>query len=136
MPREIQKMALVVLIFNEGFASSIKYKLKVRQIRKDFFSSRHFFQKTNKFDFTSCRLVFVRFLEERHFEINWPLGLAQTYFSTLTSEIFTRSIQLNLKKNRYHCSLNLIWVCSILFLCPFVFCNSVRFWSTIYFFVH
>ena len=32
-------------------------------------------KRTNKFDFTTCRLVFVRFLEEsedakRHFEIN------------------------------------------------------------------
>ena len=29
------------------------------------FSSLHFFQKRrNKFDFTTCRLVFVRFMEE------------------------------------------------------------------------
>ena len=57
--------------------------LKVRQIRNDFFqadfSSK---QQMYRFDFITCRLVFIRFLEvfwkkvmtqKRHFEINWPL---------------------------------------------------------------
>ena len=59
------------------------HQLKVRQTRNDFFKPRFLAEvssekRTNKFDFTSCRLVFVRFLEEivdtkRHFEINWHL---------------------------------------------------------------
>ena len=39
------------------------FVLKVRQIRNDFFKPT-FLPKKNKFDFTTCRLVFVRFLEE------------------------------------------------------------------------
>ena len=40
------------------------FLLKVRKFEM-IFLSRNFFQKvTNKFDFTTCRLVFVRFLEE------------------------------------------------------------------------
>ena len=39
--------------------------LKVRQIRNDFFQADVSSKKRmNKFDFTTCRLVFIRFLEE------------------------------------------------------------------------
>ena len=43
----------------------IGFLVKVSQIRNDFFKPTFLpKERTNKFDFTTCRLVFVRFLEE------------------------------------------------------------------------
>ena len=40
--------------------------------------------------------------------IEYKLSPAQIYFSTLTSELFTRSIQFNLKKGRHYGILNFL----------------------------
>ena len=59
-----------------------RFKLSKGQTNSKLFFQAEVFSKkrTNKFDFTTCRLVFVRFLEEsedakRHFEINWPVSI-------------------------------------------------------------
>ena len=63
-------------------------------------NSKWFFQaevsskkQTNKFDFTTCRLVFVRFFgrkwrhQKRHSEINWPLESIKKLHKTLQGKL-------------------------------------------------